>query len=94
MYGDSVFDDIELVYDSEQGALDILKSHDCESVWDAADKRLTRIELDEVEFGDLIGHQVKDSLAFGVAVDDGFLAPSGKKLIRLGKGRIKAEWRR
>ena len=94
MYGDSVFDDIELIYDSEEGASEILASHDCSDVWDAAEKRLTRIEVDDVEFGDLVGHVVKGSKAFGVAVEGGFVAPAGDKLIRLGKGRIKAAWRR
>ena len=94
MYGDSVFDDIELVYDSEQGAIDILNTHGCESVWDAADKRLDKIDIADVGFGDLVGHQVKNSLAFGVAVEGGFVAPSGGRLIKLGKGRIKSAWRR
>lgn len=94
VYGDSVFDDIGLVYSSEQEAMEILGSYGCDNVFDAANERLVQIPLEEAVFGDLVGYYANGIPALGVYSNGGFVAPASKRLIAMPKRKIEFCWSR
>jgi hypothetical protein len=94
IYGDSVFDDIDLTYSSEDEALQILSSHDCSSVFDAANKRLEQIPVEDAVFGDLVGYYADDTPALGLYANGSFVAPASKRLMSMPARKIEFCWRR
>lgn len=94
MYGDSVYDDIEASYSTEEEAFAVLQANECENVFDAANQRLEEIPVSDTCFGDLVGYYVKGKPALGVFTNGGFMAPSSTKLVHIGKNKVSKAWRR